>query len=1291
MKTSLLRAGLTAAAMIAVASASAFAQGGATTTLTGLVVDRSGAVIPGATIEARNNATSAVSTATSSSEGAFSIPSLNAGMYTVTVTLTGFKTFKAEKVELAPGAPASIRAELEVGTLEETIVVAGGTELMQTSSPTVAKTMNANQIGKLPLISRNALDAVVFLPGVNTPGGNRDSRINGLPQGAINITLDGMSIQDNFLKTTDGFFARLSPRLDAVESVTVTTAANSAESAGQGAVQIRFVTRSGTSNYSGSGYLYYRHDALNANTWFNNRDLTPDPQTGKAPKAELRQYQPGARFGGPLWIPGVYDGKGKAFFFVNYEQFRQPSNVTRNRNLLSPLAQQGIFQYTGGPAGGVNLFSLRSTEPIDPTIAGVLAAIRSAAEKGNIQPLSDPNVERTTFQLPAKSINHYPTVRIDYNLSDKHRLTASFNYQHIDSTPDLTNGREPVFPGFSHTGSQQSTRWTTSEALRSTLSSTVVNEFRIGKTGGATFFSPEFNPGMWGADAVPNQGGFKLSISSAASGISNPDSTSGQSSREASTINAENTLSWVKGAHSFNFGAAWTQVDLWLQNQTLVPTLGFSIGTGDPAASIFNNTSFPNASTTHLNQARGLYAVLTGRVTSIGGNIRVNENTNRYEYLASGIQRGRMRELGFWAQDQWRWKPNLTINYGLRYELQLPFYPKNDSYLTATVADVCGLSGVAANGGCNLYQPGTMPGIRPTFVRFGKGTRAFNIDWNNFAPNLGLAWTPYVETGFLRRMLGAQEGDTVFKAGYSIAYNRGGMSDFSGVFGANPGVAITIDRNQALNNLGTLPLLLSNRSALGPPAFAETLSLPFMDVITENVNIFDPNLQVPYAQTWTAGIQRKLTRDTAIEVRYVGTRHLQGWTTYNYNEINIVENKFLDEFRRAQANLQANIAAGRGNTFAYTGAAGTVPLPIFLAHLNAQPTANAGNSALYTGSNWTNQQFLALLAARNPSPYGFASAATTGTAGATALLGNATFRNAALAAGLPANFWVANPDLIGGANITGNGGYTRYDSAQVDFRKRLSGGLQLDANYVFGRAYESVRPNGSFRFPRLKRLDAGAEGGVTHAFKLAWVYELPFGRGRRWLNNSNGLNGLLGRIVGGWEFDGTGRIQSGRLVNLGDVRLVGMTREDVQKMYKLRFDDAGRVIWMLPEDVIENTVRAFSVSATSASGYSGEAPTGQYFAPANGPDCIEIAPGFGHCGTGDLVVTGPRIIGFNMSAVKRFDIRGRLNAEFRAEMLNAFNHPLFTPVAGLGAVRDNYRVTAADSGRQIQLVWRLNW
>jgi hypothetical protein len=160
-----------------------------------------------------------------------------------------------------------------------------------------------------------------------------------------------------------------------------------------------------------------------------------------------------------------------------------------------------------------------------------------------------------------------------------------------------------------------------------------------------------------------------------------------------------------------------------------------------------------------------------------------------------------------------------------------------------------------------------------------------------------------------------------------------------------------------------------------------------------------------------------------------------------------------------------------------------------------------------------------------------------------------------------------------------------------------------------------------------------------------------------------------------------------------------MTRDDVQKMYKLRFDDAGKQVYMLPQDVIDNTLLAFAVSATSASGYAGAAPTGRYFAPANGPDCIENENGregpVGACGTGDLVVHGPMFQQHDIRISKRTNLVGQTNFEFAAEMLNAFNHPNFLPVNGVGgSTISGYQLTGlqgTNTSRVVQLVFRLNW
>jgi hypothetical protein len=302
------------------------------------------------------------------------------------------------------------------------------------------------------------------------------------------------------------------------------------------------------------------------------------------------------------------------------------------------------------------------------------------------------------------------------------------------------------------------------------------------------------------------------------------------------------------------------------------------------------------------------------------------------------------------------------------------------------------------------------------------------------------------------------------------------------------------------------------------------------------------------------------------------------------------------------------------------------------------------------------------------------------------------------AAGLPANFFRVNPDLQGGANVTGNGGYTRYNALQVDLSKRLSHGLMVQGGYVYGVAILTNRY--SFRTPYVEGLDTGDEGGVTHAFKGNWVYELPFGEGRKFLSNSNGF---VNRLVGGWSFDGVARLQSGRLLDFGNVRIVGMSAKELRKSIKLQEyavtglnANARTLLYIMPKDIVENTVRAFSTSATSLTGYGSlGAPTGRYLAPPNGPDCIEPDPeaDFGACGLNRLEVTGPRYVRFDLSAVKRVKLRGRLSFEFRGEMLNAFNHPNFDPVISTSNNADNYRVTGLqeNSSRIIQLVWRATW
>jgi Carboxypeptidase regulatory-like domain len=1304
-RTTLLRlAG--ALALFVTCSLAAFAQVSSTSAISGSVTDPSGAVVPNTTVTIRNSATGAEFKATTAENGTFSVPALTTGTYSVTFLARGFKQAIVEDVKLDAGSPSTVNVVLEIGAQSESVVVQGASEVLQTQSANISTTITGRQITDLPFTSRDALDLVLLLPGTSTPGRPRTSTVNGLPKGALNISLDGINVQDNTLKSSDGFFTYIRARIDAVDEVTLSTATPGAESSGEGAVQLKFVTRSGNNEFHGSVYEYHRNPALNANYWFNNRDLPPNPATGHADKARILLNQYGFRLGGPISIPKVFSGKDRAFFFVNYEEYRLPEQTTRQRTILNPLTQQGIFQYNSSSGvQQVNLLQLAAkvgcsgcTTTLDPTVSKLLADIRSSTgTTGAIQPLTDPNLQRFTFTNVGGQNRYFPTVRLDFNLSSKHHLENIYNYNKFGSKVDFLNNVDPAFPGFPNHASQISNRFSNSTALRSTLTPTLVNEARFGFTGGTVLFFPEPSVADFNGP-VANQQGFNLSLSGTANtanatGLTNATVTNAPSRRNAPVWQIQDTVNWTRGAHSFSFGGSFTQVNFWAQAQNLVPSVNFGIDSTDPANVMFTSGNFPGAAAADITRAAAIYAVLTGHITAINSNARLDETTGKYVFLGSQTERDRQREMGFFAQDSWRVRPNLTLTGGLRWEVQFPFATLNSVYAQNTFDSLFGVSGPG-----NIFKPGTLTGTETMYTQFKPGDRAYNTDYANVAPSVGFAWSPNFKGGVLGHIFG-ESGQTVLRGGYSMAFDREGMNVVSSILGGNPGILITTNRDLSLGNLGTLPVLLRETNRLGPPSFPSAPVYPNSGLVTDSANAFNPNLQLGYVQSWSVGVQREINKDTVLEVRYVANRGVKLWDQYNLNETNLVENGFLNEFKLAQANLLANIAAGRGSNFRYSGpGTGTSPLPIILANFSGKVDPNVASS--YASSNFASATFVNPLAINGPLPTTFANS----------LIGNATFRGNAVAAGLPANLFRVNPGKLGGAFSIENNGRTYYDAAVVEVRRRLSHGLLIQGSYAFAKALTNIPVSSSVvnyqpRTLRNMNLDKTVSPfGITHALKMNWIYELPFGRGQALLGNAGGI---VNQLVGGWEFHGTARLQSGSPNGLGNVQLVGMTRNDLQEAVNMRFDDANKIAYFLPQDIVDNTIRANNVSATSATGYGAlGVPTGRYIAPASGKNCIE---GYAaQCGTSHLMIYGPRFTRFDLSAVKKFKITERVNFEFRAEFLNAFNNinfllgsaandtQLITNFSSstFGQVTNAYQDTSTTNdpgGRMIQFVARINF
>ena len=308
-----------------------------------------------------------------------------------------------------------------------------------------------------------------------------------------------------------------------------------------------------------------------------------------------------------------------------------------------------------------------------------------------------------------------------------------------------------------------------------------------------------------------------------------------------------------------------------------------------------------------------------------------------------------------------------------------------------------------------------------------------------------------------------------------------------------------------------------------------------------------------------------------------------------------------------------------------------------------------------------------------------------------------------------------------GRSTSGDDDCVRLRSGQFLYvtvwdRRRLHG-LTYNVSYSWANAY--VQQRFGFAKPIEDVPQVGQTGNVQHALKANWLYELPFGQGKRW---GGGSGGFADALIGGWSINGVARIQTGEMLDFGNVRLVGMTQDELQQAIALRVASNGQ-IFILPDDILQNTVRAFAVSATSANGYGAlGVPTARYLAPANGPDCIETSPGYGDCGLRSLVVNGPRLVRFDLVAAKRVKIQGSWSAEFRVEMLNALNSPYFnpastagtplgmtapftapggpsltgTPVANptAGTSVDSFRMTTLlgdNTSRIIQVVWRVRW
>ena len=1270
-----------------------------TARMDGTVSDSGGALVPAATVEVLETNQQQTFKAVADEKGYWAIPSLQSGTYRVSVSHPGFKTQVVANVKMDAGVPATVNVTLQVGELTETIEVTSGAEVLQADSATIASTLQGTQIHDLPFTSHNATDLIATQPGTQTAQGPRYSVINGLPQSTINITLDGINIQDNTNKSTDGVFNNVQARTEAIEEMTMSTAAANADSTGEGSAQIKFVTRSGTNQWHGGVFETNRNDFFEANYYFNSVNGL------KRDYMNLNEW--GYRLGGPV-------KKNKLFFFTTFEFFFLPQSfLTQNQMWFTPAATNGIFTYKDGSGvvRTVNLYALAAAAgfPSTPnaTLGKAYSLIQQLTSQGGTlsnRIATNNDYNRNNFAFPNKATNNrkFETTRIDYNLTDKHHLSGVWNYQVNSRSPDGLNGTLAILPG---TGTvlgtpdlqgQYGLNWTGTLTVRSALTPVLTNEATFGIQAGTDILgsgTAADDYSLFG-NVRPN---FGLTTTASSLYMSNPylGGYLSYAPRNAPVYQFNDNLSYIRGNHLFTFGGGFTQVNFWqaAANSSLVPTVFLGQNTGDPdntgSTNLFTTGNFPGASPTQLSDASNLYAMLTGRVSSITTSQVLNESTKTYGPNYT-VDRDRMREFSLYVQDSWRVNPNLTLNLGVRWDKQNPFENLDGLYTSVGLAGLYGVSGVG-----HLFQPGVLDGTAPVFTPVKPGGDSYQSRFGNFNPNVGFAYKVPKAGGPLSWLTG--KGDAVVRGGFSIATIREGMGFLAGVLNGNQGINLStsVDPLNFPANFGPI----GSVSFGGPyptraptsidPNFPNT-SFPLAVQSGQTVSDYNPNIKPEYVESWSFGFQRELDKDTVVDFRYVGNHGVGLWRSINLNEVNVVENGFQQQFAAAQQNLA--IANGFANIGALQYTAFTNPA--------FKLNTNYGNQGL-AGQVGIPILQTAIGSTTDTTTANYLLQGQTGAA-ANSIATNATRMANLTKAGLaPVNYFQVNPLGGGNANMMTNGNMSTYNALQIEVRRRLSHGLQLQGSYAFAK---SLTNDTNFSLRNIGGEKGPSPFDFRNAFKFTWIYQLPFGQGRPLLPSAHGV---LGKVVEGWQISGVGRLQSGSAVQLTSGRdtfnqndsgvvLNNMNASQLQSMmsiYKTSQINASGVatgqVWYLPQPLVQNTLAAFQLAGTLN-------PNAPYIGPCTsaGQACDRI------------FLYGPWISKWDVSLVKITRIHERFTAEVRCQALNVFNFANFevtsaTNGGGTLAIGSSFGQTTSafrdlkntnDPGsRTLEFVFRLNF
>jgi hypothetical protein len=1248
-------------------------------TLTGTVTDQSGAVMPGVKVTAVDNATGKAFTTTTDSTGSYSISGMPYGNYKVTYEAEGFAKSTADaKIEV--GQIAKISPKLQVAAVGTEVVVQADQSAVQTTTSELKASVDRRQILELPLPTRNPLDLVRTMAGIAAPtsSGIADVFVNGLRGNSTNLTQDGINMADNFVKTS-GFFSISAPTVDAVGEFSVSIAGQGRDS-GFGAAQVAMTTQRGSNNFHGSIFWFQRTNALNANTFFNNSNNVARP-------FQL-QNRIGFNMRAPAYIPGIYDGRNKTWWFFNYEAFREPLSRSRTRTVLSPAARTGSYSWVvtctaatcpvGITPGQVNTINLITsgigtigntglTPAIHPLLMSVYNANVPSTGLSTQGCTNDTfNILCFTFNLPGSSKQDRYNLRVDHQFNNSHAVEFTFSQANFASIPDLLNGIEPAFLG-GLGGGQTSVRHLAAWAWHSTWGANKTNELRWGFQRAPVLFDLFERYGEFGTT------GWIVSYGATFSPIHLPGFSLPQG-RNTPVRQLIDNFAWVRGKHTFRFGGEFRQVVARsFAFQFIRPRVNLGSNTANPNG--ITASDFPGGiSSGDLGRASAIFNQLTGLLGS-------TQNAFNHTSPTSGFVPGAPQETfpiqnsySLYFQDSFKFRPNLTVNYGVRWETQGVFDQRNALTLLPSEADFWGPSQIntlhspCTGGGCSSS------GITNPVLNFAgsrNGAPLYNRDWNDFGPFLGFAWDPF------------SDGKTAVRGGFGVSYTQEGFTLFNAPSTGNLGLFSSLAE--------TLPTGIFDPNAVPLPA-TPTASFPrsqrtnFIGNVNSNFWFINPNIRTPYILEWNLAVQRETWNRITFEARYVGNHAVKLVRTSDINQLNLLNSPFtsgvgsvssiLQEFLNAQSNLAISRANGGGNNFRNQGFGGQVPLPIFSAVFGSTTSSFFGLAQFI--NNLDQNQIGAMFDTIRRS--------------------NSFLANRE--ANLPLNFFAANPY----ANLLlrmSNDSWSYYHGLQLEARRRFTSGLFFQANYTFSKVLTDARfltsqqefqVHRDLTNPRLDKNRAAFD--ITHTFSANYLYPLPFGRGQL---IGRDVSPIVDKFIGGWQIQGLTRLQTGSPFTISSGRLTtaavigetavlrNMSIDEMRRFIGIFKTDNG-VFWLDPNSGLINPTTGAAVLCTA----------GQT------TPCWDH-PGVNEFGTLPFIgFDGPYFWNQDLSVIKRTSfpsISERFNFEIRFEAFNFFNHPNFS-VPGGGITAGNFgkltgQVDTVRGGgvtsRIIQWGIRLNW